>query len=441
MSPVCPSRNRFILILAAIVFFAFPLIGQGLRSQDLYRFRSVGDVQFSPDERHIAYTVSMSDRPGRRYSQIWIMDVASQKAVRVGGEKDAESLPRWSPDGKMIAFIGGEGTQHGLTYIQADGSGQTFLAATSGTNSPLPGQGNEFTWSPDSKVIAYVSSSAGPESQAASGDPMVITRYLYKPTAGEGMTHFNDNKRLHLYSVDIASKQIHQLTIGNYDEHSVDWSPSGQEIVFASNREPNSDEFFNYDLFALKVSDGSIRRITTTESTEYAPQWAPDGKSIAFLGTTRGLTDRETTMEDTHAFVIDPDGSNRREVGAVLDNRQHALHWAHDSSGLCVTYQERGNVHLAHLPISGGPPEVIVGGVSAVGEYAVGKDGAIAYALATSTDLSELYLKTSSSAPRKFTSLNSEVLAGKQIADVESFRFVSNDNKFQVEAFLTKPLE
>ncbi len=413
---------------------------QGLRSQDLYRLRSVSDVQFSPDDRHIAYSVSMNDRPGRPYTQIWIMDVASGKTVRLGGEKDSSSRPRWSPDGKMLAFMGGQVEKSGLSYVRADGSGQTFLAEVTGTNSPLPGQGEEFSWSPDSKTIAYVSSVAGPETQAAAGDPMVISRYLYKPTASEGMTHFNDNKRLHLFSIDIASKQLHQLTTGTYDEHSVDWSPDGQEILFDSNHEPNSDEFFNYDVFALKVSDGSIRRITATESNEYAPKWSPDGKMIAFLGTTRGLTDRETTMEDTHAFLMDADGSHRREIGGSIDNRQQALHWAPDGSSIYVTFQERGSIHLARLPLAGGQPEVLVNELGAVGSYAIGKNGSMAYALATPTDLAELYLKESGSPARQVTQLNAEVLAGKTIASVEAFRFMSNDNKYEVEAFLTKPL-
>jgi dipeptidyl aminopeptidase/acylaminoacyl peptidase len=401
----------------------------------------VSDVQFSPDERHIAYTVAMNDRPGRPYAQIWIMDLANEKSLRIGAEKDASSHPRWSPDGKMIAFSCSPGTQHGLCYVRDDGSGQTFLAEMSNTNSPLPGQGEEFTWSPDSKTVAYVSSSPGPETQAAAGDPTVITRYLYKPTATEGLTHFNDNKRLHLYSVDIATKQVRQLTTGTYDEHSIDWSPDGAEIVFASNREPNSDEFFQYDLFALRVRDGSIRRITATESTEYAPRWSPDGKSIAYLGTKRGVTDRETTMEDTHAWIMDADGSHRRELGASIDNRQHFLHWALDSSAVYVSYQERGSVHLARLPVSGGQPEIVVGGPGTVGEYTVGKDGTLAYTLATNADLPELYLlKPGGSPARQLTSLNTDVLSGKTIAETESFRFVSNDNKFEVEAFLTKPL-
>jgi dipeptidyl aminopeptidase/acylaminoacyl peptidase len=419
---------------------AVPLSGEGFVSKDLYHFRSVNEVQFSPDNRHLAYAVGMYDRPGGSYSQIWLMDVASQKSMRVGGEKEEASHPRWSPDGKMIAYTGSQGDKHGLMVMEADGSGQTFLAATSGSNSPLPGQGESFTWSPDSKTIAFVSATPGPETEESGGDPMVITRYLYKPTASEGLTHFNDNKRLHIFSVDLATKQVKQLTNGNYDEHSIDWSPDGQEILFVSNHEPNSDEFFNYDVFALKISDNSIRRITATESNEYAPVWSPDGKSIAFLGTKRGLTDRETTMEDTHVWVMDASGSNRREVGSAVDNRQHFLRWAPNGNAIYFVYQERGLSRLARLPVTGGQTDVLVNDIGAVSEYSVGKHGEVAYIFATTQDMPELYLKNGKGAARRLTSLNSDVLAGKQIADVEAFTFTSNDNRFEVQAFLTKPI-
>ncbi|HEY3940250.1 MAG TPA: S9 family peptidase [Bryobacteraceae bacterium] len=426
--------------------FSFLIYAQGPQSpgfvsMDFHRLRAIGDVELSPNGRSIAYTVSMNDRPGRPYQQVWIMDLGTRKSVRVGGEQDATSHPRWSPDGNWLAFSGAQGERHGLLYAQANGSGETFLVATQGTNSPLPGQDESYTWSPDSKSIAYISSTPGPETQAASGDPMVITRYLYKPTAGEGMTHFNDNRRLHIFTVDVSTKQSHQLTRGNYDEHSVDWSPDGEEILFVSNHEPNSDEFFNYDVFALKVSDNSIRRITATESCEYAPIWSPDGKQIAFLGTKRGLTDRETTMEDTHAWLMNSDGTQRREIGAVIDNRQHFLRWAPDGRALYVTYQERGSSHLARLPLSGGQPEKVVDEAGTVGSFSIGKNGEAAYALATPQDLAELYLKSGQEAGSRLTSLNSDVLAGKSIAPVEAFTFISNDNKFQVQAFLTKPAD
>ena len=321
-----------------------------------------------------------------------------------------------------------------------DGSDTTVLTALAGTNSPLPERGKDVAWSPDGKQIAFVSSTPGEGAVEASGDPMVITRYLYKPDYTEGMTRFNDNQRLHIFVVDIASKQVRQLTRGNYDEHSIDWSPDGKQLVFASNREPNQDEFFNYDLFTLQLADNSIHRLTATEYCEYDPLWSPDGKSIVYLGTRRGLTDRETTMEDTHVWLMNADGGNRREIGNVIDNRQGAPQWAPDGSAVYFTVAERGNNHLVRLPISGGLPEYIVKDAGVVTGWSVGKNGGIAYAFITPRDASQLYYKSGAAAARKLTDLNQELFAGKPMADVGSFTFVSNDNRFEVEAFLTKPI-
>jgi dipeptidyl aminopeptidase/acylaminoacyl peptidase len=424
----------------AVCGMAVPAAAQGLQSADLSRFRSVGTVELSPDGQRIAYTVTMRDRPGRPYSQIWIMEVTTGKSTRLGGEKDRTAGPKWSPDGKWIAYFGGEGDQAGLHVAKPDGSGDVLLTAVSGSNSPLPGQGENAAWSPDSKQIAFVSSKPGPETEEASGDPVVITRYLYKPTAGEGHTRFNDNKRLHIFAVTIATKAVRALTTGNYDEHSIDWSPDGSEILFVSNREPNSDEFFNYDLFALKVADGSIRRLTASENNEYAPRWSPDGKHIAYSATKRGLTDRETTMEDTHVWVMDANGSNRREIGAAIDNRQGHPRWSPDSAAVYFTAQERGSVHLLRLPIAGGAPEKIVGDIGVVGGWSVGTNGAAAYSFETPQNMNQLYFKPSGGAAKQLTDLNAEILRGKQLGEVESFRFISNDNRFEVEAFLTKPV-
>src|SRR5712671_874483 len=413
---------------------------QGLASADLSRLRSVGSVAVSPDGHRVAYTMVMRDRPGRPYGQLWIMDLATQKSERVGGEKDSAGSPLWSPDGKLLVFGGNQGGKAGLFVAHQDGSEVTSLAPTTGTNSPLPGTGREMTWSPDGKQIAFISSTPSALAAEASGDPMVISRYLYKPDAGEGMTRFNDNQRLHIFVVDLASKQVRQLTSGESDEHSLDWSPDGKDILFVSNREPNQDEFFNYDVFALRVADGSVRRLTATEFNEYEPRWSPDGKHIVYRGTRRGLTDRETTMEDTHVWVMDADGSERREIGAVIDNRQGAPQWSPDSRSVYFTVQERGSNRLMRLPISAGKPEYVVKENGSVGNWSLSKDGALAYGFASPRDAAELYLKSGDGAARKLTDLNSQLLAGKQIAEVESFTFISNDNKFEVEAFLTKPL-
>jgi Tol biopolymer transport system component len=327
-----------------------------LQSSDLLKLRTVGDVQLSPDGSRAVYTVVSYDGPGRPYAQLWLMNLENGKSARLGSERDTSSSAEWSPDGQWLAYLGTLGDKFGLLVARADGSGAKFLAPFEGTNSPINFQGRSIAWSPDNKRIAFVHALPGPETAEATGDPVVITRYLYKPDYGEGLTRFNDNRRLHIFIADVASGQVRQLTSGNHYEHSIDWSPSGEEILFVSNRESNEDQFFNHDLFTVKVADGSIRRLTATESAEYQPRWSPDGKTILYLGTRRGLTDLETTMEDTHVWLINADGSNRRELGAKVDNRQQEAGWAPDGSAVYFTLQERGNVKLMRLPISGGPP-------------------------------------------------------------------------------------
>ncbi|HEX2661239.1 MAG TPA: S9 family peptidase, partial [Candidatus Acidoferrum sp.] len=440
MKIFCLPARLVLLSALGLVATLPPARTQGLVSGDLSKMRSVGGVALSADGRHLAYSVVMRDEPGRPYGQLWMMDLTTQKSIRFGGDKDRAGGAVWSPDGKWIAFFGRLGDKRGLMMAKPDGSDVTVLAPVEGTNSPLPGTGDELTWSPDGKQVAYISSTPDSRAAEASGDPMVITRYLYKPDAGEGMTRFNDNQRLHIFVVDIATKQIRQLTKGDTDEHSIDWSPDGKEILYLTNPEPNQDEFFNYEVFALKVADQSVRRITVTESNEYDPLWSPDGKRILFRGTRRGLTDRETTMEDTHVWVMNADGSERREIGGALDDRQGSPRWAADGNSVYFTVQERGSNYLVRVPVSGGKPEYVVKQPGFVGSFSVGKDGAVAYSYASPRDLNELYVVSGTAAPRRLTDLNAQVLAGKQIAEVESLTFVSNDNKYEVQAFLTRPL-
>jgi dipeptidyl aminopeptidase/acylaminoacyl peptidase len=145
-------------------------------------------------------------------------------------------------------------------------------------------------------------------------------------------------------------------------------------------------------------------------------------------------------MEPTHVWIRNADGSNRREIGNVIDNRQGAPQWAPDGNAVLFTVQERGSMHLVRLPIAGGQPEYLVNDPGGVGAWSVGKDGAIAYSFTTPHDASELYYKSRSADARQLTELNHVLLADKMLADVESYTFVSNDNRFEVEAFLTKPV-
>ena len=180
-----------------------------MQSADLLKLRSVAGVEVSPDATRVAYTIENNDGTGRPYGQLWVMTLADGKTIRFGGEKEPSGNPTWSPDGQWIAYSRARRRQvrpdrsPGPTAPAAD-----FWRRCRGTNSPLPTTGNTVTWSPDGKRIAFVSSVPGPETADATGDPIVITRYLYKPDAAEGITRFNDNRRLHIFVVDVAPGQV-----------------------------------------------------------------------------------------------------------------------------------------------------------------------------------------------------------------------------------------
>jgi len=236
----------------------------------------------------------------------------------------------------------------------------------------------------------------------------------------------------------VATGKSRQLTTGTHYEHSIDWSPDGKQIAFISNREPNEDQFFNYDLLTLDPSTGEMKRLTATESAEYRPHWSPDGKTIVYEATKRGLTDLETTMEDTHVWLIDADGNNRRELTGAVDNRQGEPGWSSDGEYVYFTVQERGQVHLYRNPRGGPSATPVIQDRGSVGSWSE-HDGDLAYALSTPGDLAQLYYRDHSGVSKKLTDLNRDVLNGKTVEPVVPFTFISNDNKWTVEAFLTYP--
>ena len=446
------------LLLVALLTSPATLLARPLQSADFYKVRSVGSVALSPDGSRVAYAIENNGPTGRPFRQLHIAPLPSGEPVLVGGESDRAGSAVWSPDGTMIAFSGRIGGKSGLHVANADGSKVRFLAEMTGTNSPLTFEGVTIDWSPDSKRLAFVSAVPGPETADATSDPIVITRYLYKPDAGEGDTRFNDNRRRQVFVIDTSGGAPRRLTNPPREYHSIDWSPDGGEIAAVSNLDHDPDYFYNQDLVAISAADGSIRRITATESAEYQPKFSPDGKQIVFLGTKRGLTDLETTMEDTHVWVINADGTGRREVGAAIDNRQNNHHFAPDGASVYFTALDRGHVRLHRITLATSKAETVISDPGTVGAISIAKNGSIAYLFTSPSDVAQLYIRDMSPpAPirkglppgsrvqglgpsRRITDLNRDALSGIDIAPVENFSFMAADFKFEVEAFLTRPI-
>jgi dipeptidyl aminopeptidase/acylaminoacyl peptidase len=430
------TRDAIVLLSVLAAASAATAQTSGMEPGDIHRLRSVRELALSPNGESILYSESDSSEAHRTTSKLMLYDRASgiSRVFRSSGQGGFH--PRWSPDGSKVALLGGYQERYGLVVTDATGADERFLAEVSGTNHPLPSSGERLSWAPDSQSIAFISSVEGPESAEASGDPVVIRRYLYKPTAGEGSTRFNDNRRVHVFLANVSGGEVRRLTDGNFYEHSVDFSPSGDEVLFISNREADPDRFFNYDVFAVRVADNTVRRLTRTENAEYRPRFSPDGSKIAYQGTTRGLTSSETTMEDTHIWVMNADGTDRHELVA-LDNRQGAPQWSPDSRSVYFTVQERGSVALYRVPASGGAPQrLALNGAERgrVNDFSIASGDEVAYAFHGVEDMAQLYFGA-----EKLTDSNRDLLSRRELAETVSVDFQSFDG-MPVEAFLTMPL-
>ena len=157
--------------------------GNGLVASDYQKLRSVGQAEISPDGKLIAYTIVRYDRPGRPWGQLWVMDAASKKSVRIGAENDGSGGAVWSPDGKWIAYIGAAEGKQGLAMVRPDGTGATFLAPVMDTNAPLPSTGaSVLGHRMETDCLCF--ETPGPN-EGCHGDPFVITRMVSRTQVKE----------------------------------------------------------------------------------------------------------------------------------------------------------------------------------------------------------------------------------------------------------------
>ncbi len=245
--------------------------------------------------------------------------------------------------------------------------------------------------------------------------------------------------RLHIFTVDVTTKKIKQLTKGDRYEHSIQWSPRGDVILFESNLQPNPDQDFSYDILTVKISDGSIKQLTHSVGPKYGAVWSPDGSLIAYTHTVRPITSMETTGEDTHLWIMNADGTNAHILPGQLDLRYGDPQWSADGVWLYSTVQNRGQVRLIKTPVTGGTPVNVIANNGSVLNFALANNGSVAYSYTTPTSPPNLYLLSKDeSTPKQLTNMSQQVLSKKTIAPVQRVEFKSFDGT-PVEAFLTTP--
>ena len=446
---------------------------RAITADDLYALQFVGDPRVSPDGARVAFVVTVADRERNDYrSRIWIVPIdgsAPPRPLTAGPGKDTS--PRWSPDGRRIAFLSDrepatlpDGVERGekakpqiWTLDLAGGEARQVTALRQGTSDPA--------WSPDGARLACTSQVGGPDDEPIDTGKSATERARERADRVREITTLKykfdglgylDGKRRHLFVADVPAPgaspaAAHQLTDGDQNDSQPAWSPDGTRLAFVSYREPDEDVTFRSDIWTLTLADGVCRKLTGGGGASTAPAWSPDGGQIAYLGHQEGEGAAAMTRLWTvgtggdgppvcRSADFDRDLGNSTLTDQTLPGGQEGPVWSLDGRAILALVGDGGATGLRRFGLDGSEPEVVVGGERVVTAFATAGGGArLVFAATDPATPAELFLLDGEGDERALTACNAALLRERAVALPESFRF-SGARGDAIDGWLVRPL-
>ena len=419
---------------AAQTTTAPPAARRAIRVADLYRLRDVRDPQLSPDGAWVAYTVSAIDSAkDKTDSDVWMTSWDGAQTVRLTSSPESESAPRWSPDGRYLAFLSGRQEGKGAQLWLLDRRGGEAQRV-----SQVRGGVSDYAWSPDAKRIVLVvdeetdTVAAKDTAEKKIPKPIVIDRYTFK----RDVVGYLGTKRSHLVLFDLATKKTEPLTRGLTDDEDPSWSPDGRRIAFVSAHVPEPRDLENSDVFVIDARAGATpKRLTDFAGPDDGRlSWSPDGKWIAF---TRGDDPKFSAYHMPKLAVVASDGSApARLVAPTLDRPVSSPRFSDDGSSVLVVVADDREQYLARVRIADGSLERLTTGKRVVASYsAIGGKTAV---LTSSPDRAFEVYAVDGGGLRKLSSQNDSLFSELQLGSTEGLESRSKDGT-EVHSVIVRP--
>ncbi|MBA4070242.1 MAG: S9 family peptidase [Gemmatimonas sp.] len=407
-----------------------------LQLQDYLDWEDVQSPQLSPDGTRITFTRRWIDKTNDKWeSSIWMMKAdGSQARFLVNG-----SGAQWSPDGTRIAYVArGEptGSQIFVRYMDAEGAVTQISRLT---ESP-----SNIEWSPDGTKISFsmnvparrddlfarAALPAPPKGAKWTDAPKVVTRLDYR----QDRVGFVDEAWNHVFVIDAAGGTPRQVTNGDWNHGAASWL-DGSTLLFTGKRVPNAEHIWrDSEIYAADLTSGAIRELTRRKGPDGAPAPSPDGRKIAYVG----FDSTDATWKDAALYVMDADGSNPRALTAAMDRSPSGLTWSEDGATIYFTAENEGSRHLYATTLTGQVRQITTGAqLVSVSDIRNGT----AVGVRTAPQLPPDVVRFSVKAPTtltQLTSVNADILEGKQLGAVEEVWYKSKDG-LRIQGWIVKP--
>jgi dipeptidyl aminopeptidase/acylaminoacyl peptidase len=393
------------------------------------RYRAIQGTALSPDGGLVAYVVRepvMTDDKSEYLSHIWVASADGSRNVQfTRGDKSA-SNPRFSPDGRHLAFTSSRSGRNQVWVMPVDGGEAEQVTDAD------PGVGT-FNWAPDGTRIAYVMN-----------DPKTDEEKKAEREKRDVVVADRDFKFGHLYVVPFAAnaegkREAKRLTTGEFHVQSFDWSPDGARIVYAHATDPRINTGrLNGSISIVDVASGTSTPLVTGSGVHTNPSFSPNGRQVAFVST--GAQIEPVGLGDV--FVVDAAGGTPRKLADSPDRSANLLGWSADGREVRLIESIGTERHIIALPADGSAPRTLTAGAGIVGSPSFSRDGRqMAFTFETTDVPADVHVSPTAR-PRmtRITDVHANV-PRPALGRTELVTWKSKDGRWDIEGLLTYPVD
>lgn len=406
--------------------------------EDTYRIRAITEIEIAPDGRTVVYAIETADERADVYTHaLWETTIDGGEPKRLTPEGLDAVRPRFSSDGRWIAFVGTEDAAPQL-WVQRTGT-KRARRVTSFEEGVA-----EFSWAPDGRRIVVTRTDALP-SGYDEDDPIVVTRTQIQR---DGMGYLDD-RRQHLWIVPLDGGPATRLTSGAWDAEQPAWAPDGKSIAFVANRAGDPDATDDTDIWVIRPDGSGLRPLASNPGPDENPTWSRRGDRLAFVGKRRP----NDPYQISRLMVVPASGGTPSDLSGRLDTWVASdslwaggdlarIHWSPDDATLYTTFERRGATWLGAVPSVAGETREVLSGPFVVDLARLLPDGSgFVVARQDPTHPPELHIvRADGSAARRISRINDALLAGLRLSSPTKLAATNAEGQ-AIEAWLYPPVD